>query len=65
LRTNSGLGGPCSRQIQQACYLIERKGQLAYHDDKCNRDEIEAVIHRPSPQKFEEGLRGKQTRYLQ
>ena len=38
-------GGPCSRQIQQACHLIERKGQLAYHDGKCNREEIEAVIH--------------------
>jgi hypothetical protein len=38
-------GGPCSRQIVQACHLIERKRQLAYHDDKRNREEIEAVIH--------------------
>jgi hypothetical protein len=36
---------PCS-QIEQARYLIERKRQLAHHDDKRNREEVKAVIHR-------------------
>ena len=36
---------PCS-QIEQARYLIERKRQLAHHDDKRNREEVKAVVHR-------------------
>jgi hypothetical protein len=44
--------------------LIERKGQLAYHDDKRNREEIKAVIHCRVIQKFEEGLRGSKSRYF-
>jgi hypothetical protein len=59
------LPRPCSGQIQQACHLIECKGQLAYHNDKRNHEEIEAVIHRRVTKKFEEGLRGSNTRYLQ
>jgi hypothetical protein len=40
-------GSPKTDRLRQkqACHLIERKGQLAYHDDQCNREEIEAVIH--------------------
>jgi hypothetical protein len=44
--------------------LIERKGQLAHHDDKRNREEVDAVIHCRVVQKFEEGLRGSKTRYF-
>jgi hypothetical protein len=50
-------------QIEQARHLIERKRQLAYHDDKRNREEVKAVIHRRVTQKFEEGLRGSKTCY--
>jgi predicted AAA+ superfamily ATPase len=35
-----------SRQEQQVSHLIKREGELAYHDDKRNRKEIDAVIHR-------------------
>lgn len=52
-----GVRATCS-QIEQARYLIERKRQLAHHDDKRNREEVEAVIHRRVTQKCEEGLRG-------
>jgi hypothetical protein len=38
-----------SRQEQQVRDLIKREGELAYHDDKRNRKEIDAVIHRASP----------------
>ena len=55
--------GPCSRQIEQACHLIERKRQLAHHDDKRNREEIEAVVVHCRVTKIQEGLRGSKTRY--
>jgi hypothetical protein len=34
---------------QEASRLIQRKGQLADHDQNCEREKIEAVIHCRSP----------------
>jgi hypothetical protein len=42
---------------KQACHVIERKDQLAHHEDKRNREKIEAIVHRRVTIS-EEGLRG-------